>query len=162
MDSGLAAARRPGMTEVRERRSARTCQGLVKVDPVGIRPLDQIDLPLTAPLLELLLARDRVHGIVVAFEPDEKVHSMSRSESGNGVRSMLVHPTDQISGHADVERAVFAACKDVDVHDGRPLVMDSGLRPPKAVGPGMTPSIRDSELLDPAAPVGLRHVDAAL
>src|SRR5215813_5457684 len=88
---------------------------LIEVDPSGIAPFDQVDLPLAAPLLELLLARDRIDNVVVTFEPDEKMHAVSRGESARGIRLVFIHPANQIIGHADIEGSMLSTREDVDV-----------------------------------------------
>src|ERR1700730_14828225 len=106
------------MTERTVRVTTLTCDPGVEIDPCRVGPLDQIDLPFATPLLELFLPRNRVEDVVVAFKPNKKVNPVSRRESAGSVRLVLVHATDQIVGHPDVERPMFTACQDVDVvHD---------------------------------------------
>src|SRR4051812_36266677 len=91
------------------------CDPRIEINPFRIGPLDQVELPFAAPLFELFLARDRAADVVATFKPDEQVNPISRCEPVGGVRLVLVHATNQIVGHADVECPVFSACEDVNV-----------------------------------------------
>ena len=88
---------------------------LVQVVPFRILRLDQLDLPISLPLLELFLARNCGDRIVVDFEPDQLVDSISLREAGNRLALVLVHAANDVVRYAEVERSVSVACEEVDV-----------------------------------------------
>ena len=95
-----------------------TCDPRVEIDPFQVGPLDQVDLPFAPPLPEFLLPRDRVEDVVVAFKPNKKMNPVSRRESAGGVCPVLIHATDQVVGHPNIECPVLPACQDVNaVHN---------------------------------------------
>src|SRR5690348_6135943 len=85
MDSGFAAARRPGMMLVPLARNR-----IIPIGPIRVVFLDQPDLPIPAPLLELLLARNRHRRIVIAFVPNQPIDAVARREARNGLGLVLV------------------------------------------------------------------------
>src|SRR5207302_412145 len=91
------------------------CKIDVEVTPVGIVLLDQSDLPIAPPLLDLFLACDGRYRVIIALEPDEPIDTVSGAESSQQLVFMLVHPTDQIIGHAQIQRPVSPARKQIDV-----------------------------------------------
>ena len=91
------------------------CDPRVEIDPFRIGPLDQVDLPFAPPLLEFLLPRDRIEDVVVAFKPNKKMNPVSRGESADRVRLVLVRAADQIVGHPDIKSPMLSACEDVNV-----------------------------------------------
>jgi hypothetical protein len=55
-------------------------QRLIKVGPIWIEPLDQFELPLALPFLQLLLPRDRMIDVTIVLVPDQHLHRIFRSE----------------------------------------------------------------------------------
>src|SRR6476660_2331382 len=65
-------------------------------------------------MLDILLALNSGHRIVVLLEMDKHFDFVSARKSWNGAFAMLVSPPHQIIGDADIERASRNACKNVD------------------------------------------------
>ena len=61
-----------------------------------ILPLDQINLPIPLPFLDLSFADQRGFEGFVRFEPDEPVHPVFRGETGNGFALVLPDAARQI------------------------------------------------------------------
>ena len=99
-------------------RFARSERGQTKshcqIRPVRIVLIDQIDLPLPMPALQLLLAQDRRFHCAAQFEVNERVNGVLRSETGERVVAMLPNPAQQIRRNPDVNRAVGLAGHNVD------------------------------------------------
>src|SRR5882672_4102081 len=113
MDSGLGATRRPGTTLVVECKGASTCNTRIEIDPTRVLLFDQAYLPVTPPLLELFLARDGADCIIVDFEPHQLVDAISRREAAGCLGAMLVCTAHDIVGHAEIQRAVLLARKEI-------------------------------------------------
>jgi hypothetical protein len=60
------------------------------------------------------------------FEPDERVNVISPRESWRRLGTMLLDPSGQIVGDANIERAVALACEEIDeIHCLDPLPLAS-------------------------------------
>ncbi len=88
--------------------------GGCKVGPMRIVALDQVDLPLPVPALELLLAEDSGFHAAEHLEPDEAMDGVALGETGDAIGAMLIEPADKIGGHADIERAIGLAAQNID------------------------------------------------
>ncbi len=85
-----------------------------QVMPIGVLALDQIDLPLASPILELFLPCDRGGHVAKHLISNEPVDFVSRSEALDGALTVLPKPFDQVACDTDVERPVGFAGKDID------------------------------------------------
>ncbi len=85
-----------------------------QIAPVRVGFLDQVDFPLSPPVLELLLAGDRRDHVAVHFEPDQPLDSMLTGKAGKGVFAVLPQSGFEVGSDADVKRAARLARKDVD------------------------------------------------
>ncbi len=84
-----------------------------QIAPSRIAFLNQIDLPLPAPVLELLLTRNgEVHG-AEELEMDEAVDAVSAGEPLDGALAVLMKPREKVGSHADIQRFAKATRKDV-------------------------------------------------
>ena len=88
-----------------------------QVGPLRVALVDQIDLPLPMPALQLLLAQDRRFHLAEQFIVYEQVDGVLRGESRKRIVAMLPEPGDEVGGYADVDRAVGLARKDVDARE---------------------------------------------
>ena len=96
------------------RSKRRQAQRYRKVVPVRVRLVDQIDLPLPVPVLELLLSRDRIGHVTEHLKMDEAIDLMAQGETRRRSAAMLPYPARQVGSHADVKRAVVLAREDID------------------------------------------------
>ncbi len=79
-------------------------QRLVKVLPIRIEPLDQLELPLSLPFLHLLFPVDRLPDVAVVLAPDQRLDGISRGEAGACAIAMLKGPRgEMVFGHAHIE-----------------------------------------------------------
>ncbi len=85
-----------------------------KVVPIGVLALDQVDLPLPMPALELLLASDGGRHVAKYFVSDQRVDAVALCEALDLAVSMLPQPSNEVRGYADVECAVARAGEDID------------------------------------------------
>jgi len=91
----------------------RQSQFLSQIAPIGVRCLDQLDLPLALPILDLLLARDRGVHRPGEFEPDERLHAIAVGEAAETAVAVLADALGQVRGDAGVERPVPRAGHDI-------------------------------------------------
>ncbi len=107
-------------------------QGNGQVNPLGIVTLDQVDLPVTLPLFQVLLARDRGFDVLLGFQPHQQLNAISAREARHSVRAVFIYAPEQIGGNADVNRPMFPTCVDVDVSTH---AVCSATAPPPAPAP---------------------------
>ena len=89
-------------------------QAYSEVDPLRVVLLDQVDLPLTVPALQLLFARDGGVHIAEHLEADEAEDAIARREAGDFPFAVLIEPCEKVRGYSNIERAVSLACENVD------------------------------------------------
>jgi hypothetical protein len=89
------------------------CHAFVEIPPFRIVALDQIKLPDSAPLLELLFPKYGVRHCLVEFRVNQLMDAILRGETLDGTRLVFPDSADDIVGHADVERAVAFAGENV-------------------------------------------------
>ena len=84
-----------------------------KVSPIRVAFHDQVDLPLPAPVLDLLFAGDgRFHG-ARRLKEYEAVDRILGSEAAERPFAMLPDARRKVGGYTCVKRASIAACHDV-------------------------------------------------
>ena len=76
--------------------------------------VDQIDFPGPMPVFQLLFAPDRWLHFAKQFKVNKAVNRIFRAVAGRRAVAMLPHAPDKVRRHANVERAVKLARKDVD------------------------------------------------
>jgi hypothetical protein len=77
--------------------------------------LDQTHLPVTPPLLQFFLARNGGDRVILDFEPHQLVDGVSRGKIFDSLGLVFISPADKIVGHAQIERAMLFARKEVPV-----------------------------------------------
>jgi hypothetical protein len=103
-------------------------QGWVKISPIRVFPFDQIDFPVTLPLLDLPFPDQRCLKAFMGFEPHETVDAVLGGKAGD--RSCLVLPNAarEFEARTDVERAVGPAGKEINKRHRADRNMGSCLR----------------------------------
>ena len=101
--------------------TSRDPTGRNQVTPTRVQFLDKLQLPFAPPFLQLPFAAKGGLSRLMDLEPDEGFHIMSCSESRQEATPMLPHPSREIVGHADVQRAVPSAAEYIDVESHGPL-----------------------------------------
>src|SRR5713101_9531698 len=84
--------RRPGSIS----RSLLRRQVGIKINPVPIICLDQIDFPVSLPLLDLLFATQRRFVVVVNLKPNQPIHPVCRREPRHQLVFVLPYPARQV------------------------------------------------------------------
>lgn len=74
-----------------------------QIVPAGIARLNQSELPLPRPSLDLLLAFNRRPDVRGSLEVDQPDDSIPRGESRKSSRPVLPHATNQVARNADVQ-----------------------------------------------------------
>ena len=86
--------------------------------PLRIRCFDQAYLPITLPVLQLLLALDGTDYRLSVFIPDQVMYAIALSEAVDCISLMLIDPFDQIFCDANINGAIACARHDVDERHG--------------------------------------------
>jgi hypothetical protein len=95
-------------------RELRSRNPRIKIIPIWIVLLDELDLPRAIPFLQSLLAENCLLDVVELFEIYQSVNSILLREALDEPLSMLIDSSDQIVGHTDVKRAANPAGQDID------------------------------------------------
>src|SRR5277367_4239870 len=103
-DAGIQSRRHP--------RSDIEC--LVKVSPIRIDALDQVELPSPLPFLELLFPSNRLVDIGVVLVPDEPCDRVFRGELRTVAAAMLKSARGEMVRHPNVKRPIAPTRHDVD------------------------------------------------
>ena len=96
------------------RSTRRQSQPRRKIVPVRIFALDQVDLPLPMPVLQLLFAGDCALHVPEHFISDEAENGVATDKTARDALAMFVDAADKVRTNADVERAVRLAREEVD------------------------------------------------
>jgi hypothetical protein len=94
-----------------------------KIFPVRVLHLDQLDLPATIPLLQLLLSHDRGLQVAMQLERNEPVDRIALREAVDYMTPVLPSPTDKVASDTDVQ--CFRA--PIRKHIGRGLSFQTSL-----------------------------------
>src|SRR4051794_5328586 len=85
-----------------------------KIVPIRVVLLDQPNFPIAIPFLQLLLAANRLFGILVGLDMDEERNLIFLDELGALARAMELQPLAHTVRDADIKRAVLSAGEYVD------------------------------------------------
>jgi hypothetical protein len=96
------------------RNQRRQAQPHRQIPPLGIRLVDEVDLPLPMPTLQLLLTQDRSLHVCEQFEADKPVNFVLRRKSRRRAFAVLPNPTEQIRSNAGIKRPVMTTGENVD------------------------------------------------
>src|SRR5690348_9283377 len=77
-----------------------------QVDPAGIVPFNQIDLPLAPPPLDLPFPPQGPFKLIVGFVPNQTIDAVGSGEARHHSVLVLPDALRQISRHSHVERSV--------------------------------------------------------
>lgn len=90
---------------------------IIEIPPLRVVLFNQFDLPLTYPVLQVLLPLDGVLHAGMLFEPNKPLHIIVFGEAINETFSMFLRAAHQVIRHANVKRAVPFARQNVDIVD---------------------------------------------
>ena len=91
-----------------------TVQIKPQIAPLGVALLDKLDFPSAVPFLHRLFARDGIPNIGELFEVNQLRHTMLFCEARHQALAMLEYSLEEPPRYANVERAVFLACENID------------------------------------------------
>jgi hypothetical protein len=86
-----------------------------EITPIRIILLNQPNLPIPPPLLDVLFSRDRVFRIIAYLIPNKPIYAIPRREARNSLLFVLVDTANEIVRNADIQRSVLAARQQIDV-----------------------------------------------
>ena len=81
-------------------------QGWVKINPMRVFAFDQIDLPVTLPLLDLPFSEQCCLKTFMGFEPHETVNAVFGGKAGDGACFVLPNAARKFEGRTDVESPI--------------------------------------------------------
>src|SRR5215208_761263 len=84
-------------------------QRLVQIAPLRIFFFDQRNFPFALPVLDLLFLADRGFYGGGGLEPDKMMHTITVGEAVDFAAPMFENAANQVIGHANIERSIFAA-----------------------------------------------------
>jgi hypothetical protein len=97
------------------RRSKRLeAQSHRQIDPIRVVALDQIELPLTMPTLQLFFPQDRALHVAEHLVADEAVDLLAPGEPAGDALAVLPKALFEVGGYADVKRTARLAGEDID------------------------------------------------
>jgi hypothetical protein len=86
-----------------------------QISPFGVGFLNQVDLPLPMPSLQLLFSRNRVCHLTKRLSVDKTECAMVGRKARRGACVVLEEPCGEIGCNANVDRSLFLAGKDVNI-----------------------------------------------
>lgn len=94
-------------------RQSSTCNVTPKIDPFGVHGRNQIKLPASRPVLDILFPLYREwHGRILLMV-DEALHPVLFAESVDKSLTMLSDPSNKIARYTDIQSAVWLRCEGV-------------------------------------------------
>src|SRR5258705_383687 len=90
-------------------------QQIAEIAPFEVFALDQLDLPVTLPSLQLLLPGDRFIRAFISLDIHKAVHAIGLHKRGALAAAMLLQSIPHVICHPDIQGPVASAREDVDV-----------------------------------------------
>ena len=91
----------------------RRCNVVIKVTPGFIFLGNEPRLPSSRPMLNILLALDRLICGIVNLKMHQAIYLIALREAVDHLALVLIYTADEIARDGDIERAAGAACEDV-------------------------------------------------
>ena len=85
-----------------------------QIDPLRVFGANEVYFPRPMPVFQLLLALNRALHITKHFKMDKPIDRIFRGMSGHYIIAVLVKTLEQVRSHADVERPMRLARKNVN------------------------------------------------
>ena len=86
----------------------------VEVIPLRVALMDQPHLPRPRPMLDVFLSLNGSANVVMTFDENQPLQAMSLAKAFCNAVTMLLNPTRQIGGHANIKRAIGPVRHDVN------------------------------------------------
>src|SRR5258707_12448001 len=90
-------------------------QQIAEVAPFKVFALNQLDLPVTLPPLQLFLSADCLVRAIIGFDINEAVNAVGFDKRGAVAIAVLREALLEAIGHPDIQGPVTSARKNVDV-----------------------------------------------
>jgi hypothetical protein len=87
---------------------------VVQIAPFGIETVDQIDLLLARPGLDLLLMGNRAINIATRFVVDELIDIVAAGKSRHELFTMLINACLEVTGNANLQHRMPLVRQDID------------------------------------------------
>ena len=100
----------------------------IKVDPVWVVMLDQVEFPVPFPFFNLLLASSCCFCRVMCFEPHQSVYTVARGEPRYSLDLVFPYSPGEFGGDTDIKGPIGFAGEKIDVKHRAVAQMDPGLR----------------------------------
>src|SRR5258706_526584 len=97
------------------RRSRSAEDSFVQIAPIGVRLLNQVQLPTPLPFFQPRLAINCIADIAKLLRMDQHLHIISFREAWNHSFPVLPNAAHQVTGYAYIERSILRAGENVDV-----------------------------------------------
>src|SRR5947208_1514818 len=94
-------------------------QQITQIAPMEVLALDQLDLPVALPPLQLLLPTDGFVRTIIGLDINKPVNSMGIDKRGTLATAMLRQPLLQLIRHPDIQSAMASTGENVDVVHAR-------------------------------------------
>jgi hypothetical protein len=105
-----------------------------QIRPRQVLGLDQVDLPRSMPILQLLLTCDGARHVLKKLKANETIDGIFRRKPPALRLPVLPHPRQQVRRYANIQRPIMLARKDIDtglfIH---PTVHNKNRRHPELV-----------------------------
>src|ERR1051325_4233260 len=89
-------------------------QGRVEIGPMRVFAFNQIDLPVTLPLLDLPFPNQRRLKAFMGFEPHETAHAVSGRKAGDGACLVLPNAAREFECRTDIESPIRFGGEQID------------------------------------------------
>jgi hypothetical protein len=87
----------------------------IKVIPFRIVDDNHSNFPCAGPVLDIVLALNRITDVVEPFEIDQSFQSVSFGEAPDESRTMLEYAADKVACHANVQNAIGTIGQNINV-----------------------------------------------
>ena len=116
-------------------------QLVVKIMPLRIVALDQLQFPRAAPFLDALFAEDRIGHGLVKLDKQYPRHSVIANKSTDSIRTMLPSTARNITCDTDIKGAITLAGEEVDTR----TLLTRSAAPCSCQGQALGPRVRGDD-----------------
>ncbi len=117
-----------------------------QIPPVGIHPLNPLELPLPVPVLHPQFGSPCFLNIVITLVPNQQLASVFPGEPVDQTFAMFINPFGQIACRSDIDGAVSSTCHDIDETGFHYLVPRRGAGPRTVVRDRLGPALRQGKI----------------
>ncbi len=85
----------------------------IQITPSRVQSFDEIDLPSTRVVLDVLFPLNGSIPSLMSFIPDKQLHVITAGESANSSCPVFMNSSVQVSGDTNIQCTISAACHDI-------------------------------------------------